>query len=231
MLSFVLIHGAWHKPSCWDELKKHLHHAAPIYTPQLVCHSDYVNIRLSSYIQILSDLLLRINGKVILIAHSFGGFVAGEIANLFGEKINHIIYINGLIPMMGESLFSLCANFDNQPLNPYLEINTTLQEIKIHPLLKIHQYMYQTSPLEKLDLTNFRAEPLIPLTEGFSGKKHQIREIAIISRHDLCIRDTDQIQMSNRQNIPYHLIHSDHSPFQTNPVELYQLILKSISDE
>lgn len=230
MFNFVLIHGAWHKPTCWDKLKPYLLPFGNIHAPNLIGEFSFHDIRLITYIDILTTLFSRIQTPIIIISHSFGGFLAREIANIFPEKIAQIIYVNALIPIKDETFFSLTSNFHYQHLNPYLEIDDNKAEIRLKSLHKIHQYMYQTIEINDLDFHHFRSEPLKPLSEPYSGKNYQIPEKAIISLNDLSICDIDLIRMSNRQNIPYHTINADHCPFFSNPAKFSKLILECIED-
>jgi pimeloyl-ACP methyl ester carboxylesterase len=225
MHNFILVHGAWHSPVCWKKLTQELGVYGNILTPALVKNHDFRKISMNNYIEILRKICLELKGPITLIGHSFAAIVISEYANQFPQNIKELIFINGLIPIQGESLFSLSAGFEYQYLSPHLKVNNEEQSISINPLGKIKEYMCQLNT-DILDETQFRSEPLLPLGHEFTGKRHQVPSKAIIGEHDLCISINDQIMMCERQNIPYRIIASDHCPFQSSVKELTSLIIK-----
>jgi pimeloyl-ACP methyl ester carboxylesterase len=228
MRHFILVHGAWHEPSCWKELKTYLETHGQVYTPNLIPLKPYQEICLNDYAQSIEKLINEINQPVILIGHSFAGIVISEVANHLPNKIAELIYINALIPLEQESLFSLSACFEYQNLSPYLQIHAEYQSIDIEPNQKAIDYMYQCKPPSALQL---RREPLHPFSESISSLTYQnVSRKAIICQKDLTISANDQIKMCERQNIPYELMDADHCPFHSQPNILSQLILKGCLD-
>lgn len=224
MKHFVLVHGAWHHPACWTTIQTLLEPYGKVYTPNLIPQKDYQAINLSDYVSCLKELVQTINDPVVLIGHSFAGFVITEIAHHLPHLIEELIYINAFIPFANETLFSLSAGFEFQNLNPYLIINADQQSITIEPISGALEWMYQLSDNPPIEL---RPEPLLPLNQSILYTPHpSYPRRAIIGKQDLCISAKDQIKMCERQNIAYQLIEADHCPFISNPITLSQMILK-----
>jgi pimeloyl-ACP methyl ester carboxylesterase len=225
MRHFVLVHGAWHHPSCWQAVQNLLEPFGKVYSPYLIPPKKYHDIYLSEYVDCLKNTIQSIQEPVILVGHSFAGFVITALADLLPHLIEELIYINAFIPMANETLFSLSANFKYQHLNPFLQIDTQKQIISIKPKEEAIRWMYQLShDQENIQL---RPEPLIPFNETIFNIANPIcSRRAIITKQDLCISTQDQINMCKRQNIPYQLIEGDHCPFKSNPQILSQLIHK-----
>lgn len=224
MKHFVLVHGAWHHPACWTLIQRLLKPYGKVYTPNLIPQKHFHEVHLSDYISCLKELIQTINAPVVLIGHSFAGFVITEVANHTPHLIEELIYINAFIPKNNETLFSLSANFEFQNLNPYLKMNTEQQSLAIEPIDSALKWMYQLSDNPSIE---FRPEPLLPLNQSILYTPNPIYpRRAIIGQQDLCISAKDQIKMCERQNIAYQLIDADHCPFISNPMTLSQMILK-----
>lgn len=97
MATFCLLHGAWHEPSCWEQLQEHLdalgHHTAapdlPLHEPK-ASYEDRVRPALES--------LEGADGPVVVVAHpqssSLGPLVAAA------RPVSLLVY---LCPRMGTS--------------------------------------------------------------------------------------------------------------------------------
>jgi len=101
----VLVHGAWHQPWVWGPLIRQL----PDWTVDLV---DLP----SSKPDVLGDLaadvaavraeLIREDGPVAVMAHSYGGIPASEaISGVPG--VVHTVYLGAFLPSPGDSLLSM----------------------------------------------------------------------------------------------------------------------------
>lgn len=130
--TIVLVHGAWHNPSCWDEVRKHLEeHSYPTVAvhlpsagrnPPVTSHlEDTAVVRKE-----LERLIVSEGKEVILVMHSYGG-VAGSGAVSGLEKagredkggVTQCIFITAFLVPKGSSLLGM---FDNQ-FPPYLEVD------------------------------------------------------------------------------------------------------------
>jgi pimeloyl-ACP methyl ester carboxylesterase len=231
MQNIVLIHGAWHQPRCWDELRTHIKGFAQVHTPDMVNQISYAHVNFQYYLNSLTAFIAQFDKPVILVGHSFAGFVITQYAKLYPEKVSQLIYINGFIPQTNHSLFSLCEHFEYKNLNPYLKIEQASNEISISSLEAIKTLMYNCAPDFELKLKDFRAEPFLPLTELMTVSELNLPLTkAIISEHDLVFSKKDQIKMCETNHIPYQLIDADHCPFLSTPKLLGQLLLEGLTD-
>jgi pimeloyl-ACP methyl ester carboxylesterase len=105
---YVLVHGAWHEGSAWDQTVKHLgikgHKAfAPTMAghgksaPRTVNHADCTE----SIVQFIVDHALR---DIVLLGHSFGGTVVSKVAEAIPERIKRLIFLNAFVLKDGGSL-------------------------------------------------------------------------------------------------------------------------------
>jgi pimeloyl-ACP methyl ester carboxylesterase len=109
--TIVLVHGAWHGPWCWDKVRLALHTSGWATTaPRL--RSVPVNATrptagLHEDVAALLDHVDHIDGKVALVAHSYAGMPASQVAALRPEKISQLVYLAAYVPHAGDSLFGV----------------------------------------------------------------------------------------------------------------------------
>lgn len=126
MATFVLVHGGnmstdtWNRLSnrnryppggrlgarYWDDtavfLRKHGH---TVFTPSL---GDEVTHTLSDHIGQVCDIIEKnITGKIILVGHSYGGFVITGVAARQPGRIRHLVCLDSALPDPGESLMDI----------------------------------------------------------------------------------------------------------------------------
>lgn len=225
--NIVLVHGAWHTADCWTPLIKYFPPHSSIVTPNLLPKNfpieQFNNIHLSTYVERLKNELEKLDDNIMLVGHSFAGFVITAVAAKIPHKISQIIYLNAYIPLNHESLFSLSAKLKSNYLNPYLIINEQQKSITISPISVIKQYLYnQSSTIKEL-----RPEPLQPFQDQIEINEsfHTIPKYAIIAQNDLTLLPIDQLTMCQRLDVPYAMMNSDHCPFSSSPKELVNLLL------
>jgi pimeloyl-ACP methyl ester carboxylesterase len=109
--TIVLIHGAWHGPWCWDKLRRALHMSGWETTaPRLLSvpmRATRPTAGLHDDVAALLDHVDHIEGRVALVAHSYAGMPATEVATLRPETISQLIYLAAYVPRAGDSLFGV----------------------------------------------------------------------------------------------------------------------------
>jgi pimeloyl-ACP methyl ester carboxylesterase len=109
--TFVLVHGAWHGGWCWrrvaDLLEKKGH---KVYTPTLtgLCDRSHLldsKTNLSTHITDVANLIAWESLKdIVLVGHSYGGFVISGVAEKAQPAISSIVYLDAFLPDNGEAL-------------------------------------------------------------------------------------------------------------------------------
>jgi pimeloyl-ACP methyl ester carboxylesterase len=106
--AFLLIHGAWEGAWSWKEttafLEKNGHIVNAIDLPG---HGDdktpTSEINMALYANRVKGELNKIEGQVILVGHSFGGFVISQVAEEMPEKIEKLVFVASAMPYEGKS--------------------------------------------------------------------------------------------------------------------------------
>lgn len=99
MVTFALVHGAWHGAWCWDalvaELETRGHRAI---TMDLPCDDPAAHV--TDYAAAVEASLAGA-GDVVLVAHSLAGLTAPLVAS--GGSVRHLVFLCAVLPEPGRS--------------------------------------------------------------------------------------------------------------------------------
>jgi pimeloyl-ACP methyl ester carboxylesterase len=111
--TFVLVHGAWHGGWCWRYVRERLHAAGHrVHTPTLTglgerSHLLSPQIGLDTHVEDVAQLIeceeLR---DVVLCGHSYAGMVITGVADRLRERIAHLVYLDAVVPLNGQSMLT-----------------------------------------------------------------------------------------------------------------------------
>jgi pimeloyl-ACP methyl ester carboxylesterase len=111
MSTFVLVHGAWHGGWCWDRLAPRLAQAGHrVTTPTLTgsgerTHLAGAAVTLDTHIDdVLNHIRYEGLREVVLVAHSYAGFVAYGVAETAAAAIDRLVLLDGFVPRDGETM-------------------------------------------------------------------------------------------------------------------------------
>lgn len=124
--SFVLVHGAWAGAWAWMRVADRLTargHA--VFAPALSglgerSHLAGPWIGLMTHVHdIVNEIRWKDLDRVVLVGHSYGGFVISGAAELVGERIASIVYVDAFMPADGQSFADIAPWLDpTQPTTP-----------------------------------------------------------------------------------------------------------------
>jgi pimeloyl-ACP methyl ester carboxylesterase len=111
MTDFVLVHGSWHGSWSWSRVRRLLAAAGHrVFTPTLTgvgerCHLLSREVGLDTHIADVTNLMrwedLR---DIVLVGHSYGGFVARHVADQMPDRIRALVYLDAFVPENGKTL-------------------------------------------------------------------------------------------------------------------------------
>ncbi|GAA2522291.1 alpha/beta fold hydrolase [Winogradskya humida] len=99
----VLVHGAWADGSSWNGVTKRLQDDG--YTVAVPPNTLRGVTADSTY---LADYLATVKGPIVLVGHSYGGFLISNAA-LGNTNVKALVYVDAYVPAAGDTLTSLTA--------------------------------------------------------------------------------------------------------------------------
>lgn len=104
--TLLLVHGAWHGPWCWDRLTPHLEargwHVRTVQLPSASA-DPALNAGMYDDARAIREALHSMDGRVSVLAHSYGGIPATEAAGDTGN-VDRLVYLSAFQLDMGDSL-------------------------------------------------------------------------------------------------------------------------------
>jgi pimeloyl-ACP methyl ester carboxylesterase len=130
--TFVLVHGAWHGGWCWrrvaDRLEKQGH---KVYAPSLTGLGDRAHlitnrVNVSTHItDIVNILRFEDLSDVVLVGHSYAGFVISGVAERELSKIRSIVFLDAYVPQNGQSIYSMSSDRLRETVNAAIKSGQT----------------------------------------------------------------------------------------------------------
>lgn len=100
--TIVLVHGAWADGSSWNAVASALRdRGLAVLTPPNLLRGATVD---APYVT--SFVAQRASGPVILVGHSYGGFVITNAAGGAGD-VRALVYVDAFVPDVGETVFQI----------------------------------------------------------------------------------------------------------------------------
>jgi pimeloyl-ACP methyl ester carboxylesterase len=110
--TIVLEHGAWADGSSWNGVVKRLQRDG--YTVDVPPNPLRGAASDSAY---LASYLATISGPIVLVGHSYGGFVTTNAAT-GNTNVKALVYVDAYIPAQGDTINSINAQFPGSQLVP-----------------------------------------------------------------------------------------------------------------
>ena len=100
--AIVLVHGAWADGSSWNAVASHFRDEGhTVFAPPNLLRGVTAD---AAYIS--SFLAQRTTGPVVLVGHSYGGFVITN-AGAGGGDVRALVYVDAFVPDEGETVFEI----------------------------------------------------------------------------------------------------------------------------
>ncbi len=144
--TFVLVHGAWHGGWCWCRVADRLRASGHIvFTPTLTglgerAHLLHPDINLSLHVADVLGLIKceRLN-NIVLVGHSYGGFVISGVAEAVANKISSIVFLDAFIPDNGESLLDVVQPAVQDVIQDVLDRGDTTVPVRDAAAFKVNE--------------------------------------------------------------------------------------------
>ena len=122
MSTYVLIHGAWHDGSCWDEVAAELRAAGhDVHAPTLAGQGRGDVDRSVGHAEAVASAAKAIAGAdlrdIVLVGHSYGGTIVSKLAEQLTDRIRRLVYWNAFVLLDGESLYDVSPPHYNEAMD------------------------------------------------------------------------------------------------------------------
>ncbi|WP_116215124.1 alpha/beta hydrolase [Streptomyces olivoreticuli] len=227
--SFLLVHGAWHRPTCWSALRDalaadgrqsrtvDLPSSGPQRTPTAGMYDDAEEI---------SAHLRRMEGPVIVVAHSYGGFPATQAAIGHADVVR-LVYLAAYMPAEGESAMGIHGHDTSGPKDEALHGIAPVvfpdPRTALYGDLPDDQAEHAVGRLVDQSLRSFRQ----PLTHA---AWRTVPSTYVLCERDQALPPAPQERMSTRATRVERL-DTGHSPFLSAPAEPAALLGRIASAE
>ena len=217
--TYVLVHGAWGGGWDWRHVADLLTaDGNKVYRVTLTgqgerSHLASTNIDLDTHITDVVNVILWENlHDVVLVGHSYGGMVITGVADRVPERIKHVIYIDALLPMNGESEKDIRPSTSKHFVKDGFVIPTWVTN-NTPPPHDVPQSDRTFS--EPITLANQAVAQKLPTTFILCEAKGQSLEQASFYR---------SYERARSRGWTTHVIESDHNVQRSHPVELVKLL-------
>ncbi|MEW1551182.1 alpha/beta fold hydrolase [Streptomyces tsukubensis] len=110
MANFVLVAGAWLGSWAWDDVVPALrgagHGVHPLTLSGLAEKQD-VPVGRQTHVRDIVDEVERLDLRdVVLVGHSYSGIPVGQAAELIGDRLARVVFVDANVPADGESFVS-----------------------------------------------------------------------------------------------------------------------------
>jgi pimeloyl-ACP methyl ester carboxylesterase len=123
-MNYVLVHGSWHGPWCWDKLAPLLRAEGHRVTAvDLQGGRPLEQSNLSAYVKAITDALDAQGAPAVLVAHSSGGLASSQAAEERPDKVRTLAFLTAFVAANGESQRSLQGADPAQKVTPVLRVD------------------------------------------------------------------------------------------------------------
>ncbi|WP_283608306.1 alpha/beta fold hydrolase [Mycolicibacterium poriferae] len=111
MTTFVLVHGACHDGSAWDDVVVQLQsrgHTA--YAPTVAGHGKGSRkdvTHAESTQSVLDYIIERELVDIVLVGHSYGGTIIAKLAEQVPDRVRHLVFCAGMVLRDGETMLEV----------------------------------------------------------------------------------------------------------------------------
>lgn len=242
MTHFVLVHGAFHNATCWNDLIPELetlgHTAEALDLPSHGKDETPIEtVVLETYAHKVVDHVKKLDKPFVLVGHSMGGMVITQAADTLiaeGVEPEKLVYVAAFVPKNGQSLVDLAGQPEGA--GDMVQANVQVEgepPVGRMPLDKAKEAFYGDCTDDVADAALKRLDPQPILAFVMPATITDDRKIDrryVLTTKDKAIPPALQKKMSTDTSFTEVVeIASDHSPFLSHPKELAKIMNSFVS--
>jgi pimeloyl-ACP methyl ester carboxylesterase len=226
MVSFALVHGAWHGAWCWEPLRDELtargHRSLAVDLP---CEDPSAGT--SDYATVVVEALKSEDDDIVVVGHSLGAATVPLVAQR--RAVRSLVYLTPTLPKPGYSIAEALAEETTQgaALSPS---DGPLMRLESQQAISL---LYNRCPPDVAlwAANKLRPQGLKPLTEKSPLERFpSVPSTVILGTEDRLKADVGLMQEVARRRLGVEpiVVVSDHSPFLSMPAELADLLVSCL---
>lgn len=231
--TIVVIPGSWSSAADWGYVQAALKPSGQeVIVVNLPGHGNdktpVSSINLASYVATVKKAIGNRN-NITLVAHSFGGVVATQVAEEIHSQIKSVVFVAAYVPLNGESLLSLATADGDSHLGKVLQIKEAEGQA-IVPASGVVDAFFADAPQQVKDYAplHFPVEPLAPLAEPVqttAGNFGKLSKVYVFTANDHTNSPSLQHKMVGNHGIERtYQLPSSHTPFVSMPAVLAAIL-------
>ena len=215
--TIIFVHGLWADGSAWNKVTASLQaEGFPVIAVQ------NATISLEDDVAATNRAISRADGDVILVGHSWGGFVISEAG--IAPKVKALVYIAAFVPDKGETIATLSAKAPATKLGNYLVNNDGFMTLSKEGVQKA--FANDCSPKEQNLI--FATQPpasqnvFAAVTQNVAWKLKP--SFYLVAKKDGAINPELERLMAKRANAKTIEVNASHVPMISNPETVLKIV-------
>ena len=234
-MTYVLVHGAWHSKSCWDETISYLERQGKsAIALDLPGHGANGKpgwgVSLDAYAKAVIDVAAKQGGPVHVVGHSMGGIVISAAAEARPDLFASLTYLNAFLLEDGGALLKRAQSFEGSKLEAAIKRPNLLRGfIRLkEDMAPGALYNCCTDAARAKAVASLQPQSLRPMTakvKTTAARWGSVPRHYIFSKQDLAVPYTGQVEMEAKLPCAGKVtLDADHSPFLSCPEQLADAI-------
>lgn len=233
MATFLLIHGVWGGAWCWREVVPLLeasgHCAIAIDLPG---HGDDPTppeeVTLQDYLNCIKSTVEALNEPPILVGHSMGGVLIGDVAEDMPNRVRALVAIASVFPEDGKAMIEAVG-----ATHPEYQKHFIWSPDRRAAILSpqgVREYFYNRCSPEIIEeaITRMRPEPVAPYMVPIRSRADRSRDVPrfyIGGKQDKIVTPEMQLHaVATLASGNVLALDSDHAPYFSAPDELSEVL-------
>lgn len=221
--TILLVHGAWHGAWCWDRLRDVLEargRRVEVVDLPTIHSADPVDVPLAADADAVTAAIERIEGEVVVVAHSYGGIPATVAAT--ADRVPHIVYVAAFALDAGESLLGAVGGV----APPWWVVDGPLVTAGTDEL-PAEGVFYNDLPADEASgfAARLRPQSIRSFTDELAAAAwRSIPTTYVITERDAAIPAAAQEGLAARAGSTVRRMDTGHSPFLSQPEALADIV-------
>ncbi|QIF02267.1 alpha/beta hydrolase [Roseimicrobium sp. ORNL1] len=219
--TIVLVHGLWADGSSWNK----------VITPLVEDGFEVISVQnptttLEDDVAAANAAIERAKGDVILVGHSWGGFVITESGA--HPKVKGLVYVAAFAPDKGETVPTLSANAAPTKLSDFLKETNGLLTVSKEGVFKVFAGDLPKSEQEVIYVVQQPASPKVFAGVGQQAAWKTKPSWYVVASQDKTINPELEAWMAKRAKSKTTVLEASHVAMLSKPKEVLEVILDAV---